>query len=484
MASGRKSEGTPTTSRRRIILLLDGTWQDAAFNPRDTNIVRIREIVSRYLARHATPLRAGAGRPGPTDDGESVVSHAPAAIPAAASGRDDWKHLVYYQPGVGTRFGLDRFRGGGFGLGLDANVRRAYKFLSFHYEPGDEIYVFGFSRGAYTARSLVGYLAAAGLLTRQHCTPEREALAWSYYRTPPDDRSPGVWHALGGHVHDRDTFQIECIAVFDTVGALGVPLELLRRRNVLKYQFHNVEMPSVSRVNLHAVAIDEHRIPFEAAVWRQHKFKQLSSVAEQVWFPGAHSDVGGGYEDLESRRDQEPELDDLSLDWMLRRIRVHCPGFPCDTDDLPHGADGSRSGEAAALAPQHEPRTGFYALQRRARRSIANVPVPVGWWEVNLGRERHVVPAGEMIHVSALERLGREVAIEGRTAIYAPPSLLAVLEAIGTTYGANSDSNRAEHPIPIVDWSGEQFDPAAPAGRKAALRCLDAARQRLQAAGF
>ncbi len=470
MAGEGDGNGAAAPGRRRIVLLLDGTWQDAAFNPRDTNIVRIREIVSRCLTRRATPLRAGAGGAGPAEEGESVVGHAPA-------GRDDVKHLVYYLRGVGTSVGLDRLKGGGFGRGLDENVRRAYKFLAFHYEPGDEVHVFGFSRGAYTARSLVGYLAAAGLLTREHCTPEREALAWSYYRTPPDDRSPGVWHALGGHVHDRDAFRVDCLGVFDTVGALGVPLERFRRWNSQRYQFHNVELPSITRVNLHALAIDEHRVPFEAAVWRRHKFKRLDTVTEQVWFPGAHSDVGGGYEDDSTRPDREPELDDLPLGWMLRRVRAHCPGFPCDPEDLP--AVDARS----ALAEQHEARAGLYRLQRRARRSIANAPVPVGWREVNLGRERHVAPAGEMVHASALERLGREVRLGGRAVAYAPPSLIAVLDDIAATYGAGPAGGAGTgRPIWVADWSGEPLDPAAAGVREGVLQGLQAARRRLEAA--
>jgi hypothetical protein len=136
--------------------------------------------------------------------------------------------------------------------------------------------------------------------------------------------------------------------------------------------------------------------------------------------------------------------------------------------------------EAAALAPQHEPRASLYRLQRRARRSIANVSVPVGWWEVNLGRERHAMPAGEMVHVSALERLGREVRVESRTVVYAPLSLLAVLDSITTTYGADPAGVRVECPVSVVDWSGEPLDPSKTEDREAALRWLDAARRRLE----
>ena len=120
---------------RRIILLLDGTWNDADVGPFDTNIVRLREIIARSL-----------------DSSSSVTqSESPAAENSTAklvSGRTyqgQTEHLVFYERGVGTGPLLDRIKGGSFGDGLSGNIRRAYKFLSFYYEPGDQIFVFGFS---------------------------------------------------------------------------------------------------------------------------------------------------------------------------------------------------------------------------------------------------------------------------------------------------------------------------------------------------
>ena len=113
--------------------------------------------------------------------------------------------------------------GGAFGEGLSRNIRRAYKFLSFHYNEGDQVFIFGFSRGAYTARSLVGYIHSAGLLQRDNCTEILENTAWGFYRTPPNDRLPGVWSSLTPYVHRRDAVRIACLGVFDTVGALGIP---------------------------------------------------------------------------------------------------------------------------------------------------------------------------------------------------------------------------------------------------------------------
>src|SRR5271170_1470439 len=158
---------------KRIIFLLDGTWNDIDVGPRDTNIVRMRELISKHLVESS-------GRSDSDAMGDKKVHG------YASSGKE---HLVYYERGVGTG-AFDWITGGAFGDGLSCNIRHAYKFLSFWYEPGDEIFIYGFSRGAYTARSLVGYLGAAGLLRRDACDEERESLAWRYYRTPPKDRMP------------------------------------------------------------------------------------------------------------------------------------------------------------------------------------------------------------------------------------------------------------------------------------------------------
>ena len=217
---------------KRIILLLDGTWNDADVGPCDTNIVRLREIIARSLDSSSKIVQ---------DDG-AVRGSSAAKLVSGRTFQGQTEHLVFYERGVGTGPFLDRIKGGSFGDGLSGNIRRAYKFLSFYYEPGDQVFVFGFSRGAYTARSLVGYIGAAGLLKRENCTPELEYKSWSYYRTDPNDRMPGIWSELTQFVNDRSTVRIECLGVFDTVGALGVPLPEFYRLNRQSYEFHNVEL--------------------------------------------------------------------------------------------------------------------------------------------------------------------------------------------------------------------------------------------------
>ncbi len=442
MAAVRRNE-----EARRLILLFDGTWNDVVLTDRDTNIVRLRDIIDATLReqehRTAKPLR---------------------------------RTYVLYRRGVGTDDLVDRIRGGAFGVGVTDNVRRGYRFLARHYRPGDEIFVFGFSRGAFTARSLVGYLATAGLLRPARCTPEREATAWAHYRAAPDDRLPGDWHALAPHVHPRDAFRVSALCVLDTVGALGIPLTPFRRLNRVRQEFHNVELPSITDVNLHAVAIDERRQAFSPTLWRENKFKRadLQQQTEQVWFPGVHADVGGGYFNAEARSDGFWALDDLPLDWMLRRLRHWFEDFPC-----PDGLTPSPPRDVA-LAPQHESRGLAYWFRRPGQRAIANANPGTPWWIKLVGRDRLDRTAREMVHVSAIERLGEVVRRDGGSIVYAPPSLCALLPALAA--GCRAPTLHADGPQ-LVWWDGEPVWLRSP-HRDPALRCLELATDRLRVRGL
>ena len=127
------------------------------FGAQDTNIVRIREIIARTLWAENDDASAPVASSATAD--ASIKSVTPKAYA-------QMNNIVFYERGVGTGAFLNRFFGGALGKGLSQNIRRAYKFLSFHYQPDDQVFIFGFSRGAFTARSLVGYIHAAGLLKR------------------------------------------------------------------------------------------------------------------------------------------------------------------------------------------------------------------------------------------------------------------------------------------------------------------------------
>lgn len=432
---------------KRIILLLDGTWNDIDAGPADTNIVRMRGLISRHLVRVSGHGHSGEG-------GEDKKVHG-----YTKSGKE---HIIYYERGVGTG-AFDRFRGGAFGEGLTQNIRHAYKFLSFWYEPGDEIFVYGFSRGAYTARSLVGYLGSAGLLLRDNCNDELEGLAWRYYRTPPNDRMPADWRRLTDNAHDRDELRVKLLGVFDTVGSLGIPASIAWRLNRNENGFHDVELSSITDVNLHAVAIDEHRWPFQATLWRQPPFKKYDTKVEQVWFSGAHSDVGGGYIEEEKRDPKVPYADDVTLDWMIQRTKHFYGDFPFDLD---RGAEAVSERHAAEL---HNSHSAVYYAWRFAIRSIANVKIEAGFYQKEVSRDRHAHPIGEKIHISALRRLLPDPSDGAPAKPYKPTNLENVLEAIETTYGQAAEGvgppgadSKPSFDLPVVDWDGREIPKHGP----------------------
>ena len=226
-----------------------------------------------------------------------------------ASRTHDVHQLVLYLSGVGVGYRVDRFLGGAFGLGLFTNVLAGYRFLASNYEPGDEIFVFGFSRGAYTSRSLVGMIGKVGLLTRRALVEEKLPEAVGRYKQ--QDPAAGK-HGQSAQEFKRDFChegtRVKFLGVFDTVGALGVPGALRRR-----HQFHDVTLSGIVDCARQALAVDETRMKFEPCLWDAVAGGAGASGADdprvrQVWFEGAHSDVGGGY--------AETGLADTALLWM------------------------------------------------------------------------------------------------------------------------------------------------------------------------
>ena len=441
---------------KRIILLLDGTWNDADQGPADTNVVRLREIIAKCLESRPTGNAVQFVTPASSANQISVSAGA-----YVSSGNQPTDHLVYYERGVGTGGFLDLFFGGAFGVGLSQNIRRAYRFLSLNYEDGDQVLVFGFSRGSYTARSLVGYINTVGLLRRDSCTVENESLAWSYYRENPSDRVWGVGSSLKFGSHPD--FEVSCVGVFDTVGALGIPAPAFWRENRDLFEFHDVSLTSGQTQHLHALAIDEHRLSFEPTLWRKPKFGTASPTAEQVWFAGAHSDIGGGNVDEEHGRNA-PALDDLTLDWMIKRVLSRFANFPVKYNGTTNAWPHVDSRNAAAA--QDEPRRRLYRALPFGWRSINNSQVKVGFRERLVARDRHAETIGEFVHLSALQRLGRLVRIGGAERYYAPMNLLSVLDNLSGTGGATN-------PLRVVDYDGSVM------AAESVQQCVAAARIRL-----
>lgn len=230
------------------------------------------------------------------------------------------QQLVFYISGVGTSsYEADRLLGGAFGLGLFHNVIACYRFLAQNYEPGDEIFLIGFSRGAYTARSLAGMLASVGLLTKVSLVEERLPYAVHLYQgTPLPEGAFG--ESVDEFKHDHcHAVTVTFLGVFDTVGALGVPGFAHDTP-----RFHSVQLSDQVRCARQALAIDETRMKFEPTFWEAPEHPDAITEdprVKQVWFEGAHSDIGGGY--------PQTGLSDTTLFWVAQE--AHAAGLVFDT---------------------------------------------------------------------------------------------------------------------------------------------------------
>ena len=216
------------------------------------------------------------------------------------------KQDKWYEKGVGTEW-YNKFRGGAFGVGLSEKIQEGYKHLANTFEEGDQIFIFGFSRGAYSARSLVGLIRNAGLLRQQHVglVPE----AYSLYRTR--DEGADSENAKFFRKENSREVTIHFLGVWDTVGALGIPVESFEWFNKSFYQFHDTELSGIVKNAFHAIAIDEHRKSYQCSLWDPKE--KPNQTIEQVWFSGAHANIGGGY-------DNDP-LSDISLRWMMEKAQ-------------------------------------------------------------------------------------------------------------------------------------------------------------------
>lgn len=240
----------------------------------------------------------------------------------------------FYDEGVGTKR-FERLRGGMFGAGLDENIRQGYAWLTSVFRSdisnaldtegfcvGSSIFIFGFSRGAFTARSLGGLINYLGIprIEPTDMDPNQESLAdhplireaWDLYSaraTSEECRSnePVVQARIAAHKEAVAAFRerksrwpcrIHLLGVWDTVGALGIPRvfdQVWIPRFSSKFQFHDTALGRCVRFAYHAVAIDENRLPYTATLWTAKE--KTTEEVEQRWFSGAHANVGGGYAD-------------------------------------------------------------------------------------------------------------------------------------------------------------------------------------------
>ena len=395
----------------RLVVCFDGTWNtpDSGSNP--TNVVKILRAIR--------------------NDG------------------GDARQMTYYDKGVGTAGPCDKITGGAFGAGLTGNMIDGYRFLANNWQPGDEVYIFGFSRGAYTARSLAGFLGLCGMISPLY-------LGWGLNQAIDIYRKADLDHdrkqaAIDALKIERDrSARIRCIGVWDTVGALGIPGDLGRNFLSKDLYFHNVQLSDKVDVALHAVAIDEKRDEFSPTLWVNATGEvPASQVVEQVWFAGVHSNIGGSYKDA--------GLSDIALDWMIRRVGKHT-GLTFDDAYLQDNVKPNATGKGVESRSTLYLSSKVYPYQRLIKQVIPPGKGLGEWCRQTFRKfdRRSILPPGlktvnEMLHVSVLERWRVPVVSDCpedkdcKPADYRPVNLVAALR----------ERQQGAIDLPVVAWDGD-----------------------------
>jgi uncharacterized protein (DUF2235 family) len=354
--------------RKRLVVCCDGTWN----------------------------------RPDEQRDGVTAPTNvAKIALAVARGGEDGVPQRLYYHRGVGTRR-FERYSGGGFGYGLSRNIRDCYRFLVENYAPGDELYLFGFSRGAYTARSLAGLVRNCGILQPEHAG--QIGAAYALYRSRRDrDRPTAIESQIFRRMYaHEDETPIRFVGVWDTVGALGIPIDGIRLPfSDRLWGFHDTELSRSVLSAYQALAIDEERGPFLPTLWTQQP-DASGQVLEQVWFAGVHCDVGGGYVDC--------GLAEIALLWMADRARACGLAF--------------EPGHLLARGPDPDPERRALGERLAPDRLAALHPSRRGWYRLLPRHVRELGPAADPGadrdgHAAASSAIGRMRELAG----YCPASL-------------------------------------------------------------
>ena len=323
---------------KRIAIFADGTWN----SPEQGGATNVLQ-----MARAVRPVSGGA------------------------------EQVAFYDWGVGTD--RKKLAGGISGVGIDKNIMDCYRFIVHNYDPGDALYFFGFSRGAYTVRSLAGFVRNCGVLRREHA--DQVPAAFRLYRQRSGNSSPNAQRAakFRRDYAVADITEIEFVGVWDTVGSLGIPVPFWGTLGEREFLFHDTEPSKIIRHARHAVSIDENREDFEPTLWSDKPGLDL----QQVWFAGVHSDVGGGY--------RERGLSDCACQWMIREAGKS--GFRFE----PH--------LTSAVVPdpedaQHNERKGIYRARKALVRPITgpvHKTVKARWQADAHGYQRKSKALGQLL---------------------------------------------------------------------------------------
>jgi uncharacterized protein (DUF2235 family) len=368
-----ENKAGPLRPARRLVLFADGTGN--AFTKQESNVWRLYEALDRTKP----------------------------------------DQVAYYIKGVGTAgwaplAALD----GATGIGVPSNVRKLYRFLCWNWQPGDKIYIFGFSRGSFTARTLAALIGSQGLVPAEidgpvsHAEMQRNAMAaWRDYRrasVPWHKSLPTIWlarllrdivlalyHRVLRHrsyadvraaMDGRSDVEIEFLGVFDTVEAFGVPVEELRTAvdwAIWPISFRNRLLSHKVKRARHALSLDDERTTFHPIRFDQSDPRRPEpgepKQIKEVWFAGVHSDVGGGYPD--------GTLSYVPLVWMAEQVEA-------DLRFQPGQIDHFRAYQSA-IGPIHDSRDGAANMYRYG-------PRPVG--------EDDAIDGGPpVIHLGVVERM-------------------------------------------------------------------------------
>lgn len=286
------------------------------------------------------------------DHATNVLKIARAIKPTA----QNIKQHVFYDWGLGSYHSTAS--AGITGSGIHKNIVDGYRYIVQNYGKNDKIYLFGFSRGAYTVRALCGLINNCGIIKRADAKLIEQA--WKIYKSKSGKNHPDGANAVQfrkDHCHASRT--VHFVGVWDTVGALGIPFSLMGLLDG-QDEFYDTKMGSNVETARHALAIDEQRQDFEPTVWTPRADVDL----KQVWFSGVHSDVGGSYG---PDKDTGTCVSDLALAWMLRESGK--TGLGIEPHVKARLTDGT-------TAPLHKSRKHVFRFKKKLNRDLVVDKIP------------------------------------------------------------------------------------------------------------
>nr|WP_320192890.1 DUF2235 domain-containing protein [uncultured Desulfobacter sp.] len=262
---------------------------------------------------------------------------------------DGVKQHVFYDWGLGSYH--SNVSAGATGRGIHKNIMDGYRYIVQNYAPEDKIFLFGFSRGAYTVRALSGFINNCGILKRSEARLIAEA--WKIYKSPVKKNRPEETAALDfRNKYSHPSRNVHFIGVWDTVGALGIPFSFMGLFESHD-EFYDTKMGANISIARHAMAIDEQREDFEPTIWLSRPGIDL----KQVWFAGVHTDIGGSYP---PDKENGIRSSDTTLEWMLDEAQAAGLGIePHLRTNITDGSQGklhkSRNHVYRFKSPLHRP---------------------------------------------------------------------------------------------------------------------------------